>query len=324
MARGDFFQIRKSVLPELTELGMNALIAYLILARGSAGDNRRTTWSTNAIEKNTGIGRIPARNAIGKLAQTGFLDVVKAGKKPVYRLSDSPASTELYGFDNGLEWIWLPNSIVDGVGREVPPIEKLRRSGSVETLELFIGLYDLQNLADAHGIHWAFLRGEYKRSKVWSHSHYTVWGFDYTSLRAFRTGPLAGFLQRAGNDWDKLCTALSQLETQGLIESSAYAVEGLREEAAIIFPLDKIFHPQIYTAVRDLTNEILARSEAQSAYERHDIVAAISAEYPAAEVVEIYRMRYRAKTALSASWVASPSAYIDLASKFSEIPRRFL
>lgn len=324
MARGEFFQIRKSVLPDLTDLGMNALIAYLILARGSARDNRRTTWSTNAIEKKTGIGRIPARNAIGKLAQTGFLDVVKAGKRPVYKLSDSPASTELYGYDNGLEWIWLPNSIVDGVGLEVPPIEKLRRSGSVETLELFVGLYDLQNLADAHGIHWSFLRGEYKRTKVWSHNQHNVWGFDYTGRSACRIGPLAGFLQRVGNDWDKLWAALKLFEIHGLLESAACAVEGLSQEAAIIFPIDPILHPQTYTAISDLTDEILAGSDAKSAHERHDIVAAIPAEYSAAEVVEIYRTRYRAKTALSASWVASASTYIDFVSRNSDVRRSLL
>lgn len=313
MRRGDFFQIRKSVLSDITDLGMNALVAYLVLARGSSADNYRTTWSTHAIERKTGIGRVSAKNALRKLMQAGFLDLIKAGKRPVYGLSDSPPSTELNGYDNGFDWIWLPNSLVDGIKAEVPPIEKLRRLGSVETLELFIALYDLQNLAEAHGIHWSILRTQYDRSQVIHRYQNTLWGFTRSERHVRITGPISTFLHRVGGDVNVLWRTLDHFETIGLLETSPLIVEGLWEEAGVIMSLDAERYPEVNAELDALNRNMLAGGPTTTPYERYDMAAAISNAYPDAQLVEVYRTRYRAKTSLSAAWVALEADYKILA-----------
>lgn len=318
MPRGDFFQIQKSVLLDLIPLGLNATIAYLILARGSGRNNKSTRWSTNAIETKTGIGRISARHAIAKLVQTGLLDRIQSGTRPKYDLLHGQATTYLgSAHDNGFEWIWLPNSIVDGVGSEVTPLEKLRRNQCIHTLELFLGLYDLQNLAEAGGIHWSVICQKYERTRIWEHRQYVVWGFNQEALSAKRIGPIATFINTTG-DWKVFWEAWERLESLGLIECSTLLVEGSSEEASIVYPLDADRYPDIDEQARQLAADILGQSQCDWAYEKHEVIVAASKDYPSAELVDCYRLRYRAKTSLSASWVASKESYAAIAARFKE------
>ena len=43
------------------DIGLNAAVAYLMLARGTGGDQRTVGWSVNAIENRTGISRPNAK-----------------------------------------------------------------------------------------------------------------------------------------------------------------------------------------------------------------------------------------------------------------------
>ncbi len=318
MPRGDFFQIQKSVLSDLIPLGLNATIAYLILARGSGRSNQSTGWSTNAIETKTGIGRIRARNAIAQLVQAGLLDRIKSGKRPMYNLLHGQTTTGLYpSFGNGFDWIWLPNSIVDGVGLEVPPLEKLRRNQCVDTLELFIGLYDLQNLAEAGGIHWSTICGDYKRTRIWEHRQYVVWGFNQETRSAKRIGPISTFIDKKGN-WEAFWETWNMLEMQGLIECSMLLVEGSSNEASIVYPLDADRWPEIDEEARSLAADILEQSDNAWLHQKYEVIVAASKDYPAVELVDCYRLRYRAKTSLSASWVASAETYAAIAADFKQ------
>ena len=65
---------------------MNAAAAYLVLARGSARDNRTSTWSVNAIESYTGISRSRAQAAVNGLQGNGLLEAPRGGTRPQYRL----------------------------------------------------------------------------------------------------------------------------------------------------------------------------------------------------------------------------------------------
>ena len=318
MPRGDFFQIQKSVLSDLIPLGLNATIAYLILARGSGRFNDTTRWSTNAVETKTGIGRISAKNAIAKLVQAGLLERTKGGKRPAYNLLNGQTTTYLGPtYENGFEWIWLPNSIIDGVGLEVNPLEKLRKNQCIHTLELFLGLYDLQNLAEAGGIHWSAISRKYERTRIWEHRQFVVWGFNPESRYANRIGPISIFIDRKG-DWEAFWEAWERLEAMGLIECSTLLVESSSEEAAIVYPLDFNRWPDIDEEARSLAADILEKSDNAWALENHEVIVAAFKDYPAVELVDCYRLLYRAKTSLSASWVASGSSYTAIANSFRE------
>ncbi len=84
IARGGFFAIDRRIVPVLIDIGMNAAVSYLILARGTGGDNRSTAWSINAIEQHTGISRAGAKAAIDALIGRGLIRQTKAGSRPKY------------------------------------------------------------------------------------------------------------------------------------------------------------------------------------------------------------------------------------------------
>lgn len=124
-------------------IGMNAAVALLIMARGSQGNNRTTSWSCKAISERAGITRARAKKAVEQLIQHGLAQKTRGGTNPQYHLelSDDPDS-----------YIYLPNSIVDGVGAEVPPVERIRQTMDVNNLFTFALLYYLQDIDNEHGL----------------------------------------------------------------------------------------------------------------------------------------------------------------------------
>ncbi len=84
---GSFFQIDIRTWHEVCNLGLNAAVAYLVLARGSGPDNSTTSWSVQAIEKYTGISRGRAGKAILDLCQSGLVNKTRSGTRPRYDLT---------------------------------------------------------------------------------------------------------------------------------------------------------------------------------------------------------------------------------------------
>ena len=66
-SRGNFFQIDKRVWSVVCDIGLNAAISYLVLARFSQGNNATTAASIHAIESYTGISRGRAQVAMKRL-----------------------------------------------------------------------------------------------------------------------------------------------------------------------------------------------------------------------------------------------------------------
>lgn len=124
-------------------IGMNAAVALLIMARGSQGNNRTTSWSCKAISERAGITRARAEKAVDQLIQHGLAEKIRDGSRPQYHLELS---------DDADSYIYLPNSIVDGVGAEVPPVERIRQTMDVNNLFTFVLLYFLQDIDNEHGL----------------------------------------------------------------------------------------------------------------------------------------------------------------------------
>lgn len=89
--RGHFFGLHFPSFITACQLGMNHAIAYLILARGTQGDNRTSTWSTNSVESYTRISRNKARNCINELIEECIIERVGGTKhRPVRTLFPLP------------------------------------------------------------------------------------------------------------------------------------------------------------------------------------------------------------------------------------------
>lgn len=86
LGKGDFFAIDRRTWGRVLNLGMGASAAYLILARGTLSDMRSTSWSVNAIEQRTAIGRPRIQKALQDLKQAGLIQQTRGGTKPRYYL----------------------------------------------------------------------------------------------------------------------------------------------------------------------------------------------------------------------------------------------
>ena len=144
-SKGDFFTIDKSVFMTACGLSLNAGIAYVIMACGSQGNNRTTAWSVQAVSKYADITRMRAERAIKELEGAELTRKIKQGSKPLYSLAQSPDQTEE-------DKIYLPNSIVTGVGEEEPPIQRLRQMRDTTYLMVFCLLYYIQDLENYGGM----------------------------------------------------------------------------------------------------------------------------------------------------------------------------
>src|SRR5205814_8771180 len=86
-AKGHFFAVDARAWAKVCESGaMNEFVAYLVQARGTARDNRTSTWSVEAIERHTGISRHKAAAALKNLRTKGFEQLRRGGTKPLYDL----------------------------------------------------------------------------------------------------------------------------------------------------------------------------------------------------------------------------------------------
>ncbi len=223
--RGHFFAIDRRCWARVVELGINAMTAYLILARGSGRDQRTTSWSVNAIERYTGISRSRACHAVASLKEAGLVRVTRTGKRPRYhivphyevprcegyrpppvraakrRLESKPGSpasgtrnvdaSSDAGNVNAApdepkpEWIWLPNELVDGVKGEDSPLELMRQTQTVSVLRLLVALYRAQDMSSDGGIHWRSIRMSFKRFEVGTRGEHVIYGFKPNGLTAF-------------------------------------------------------------------------------------------------------------------------------------------
>jgi hypothetical protein len=86
---GGFFAIDARIWAKVTTAGMNEAVAYLVLACGTGHDNKSTSWSTNAVMKDAGIGWVRAKDAIGRLVACGFIQCAEShtDARPRYQLA---------------------------------------------------------------------------------------------------------------------------------------------------------------------------------------------------------------------------------------------
>ena len=171
-----FFAVRQATFRKACEQGINAAIAYLILARGSGRNQRYSRWSINAIEKYTSISRARARAAIKLLQSEGIIRNVGTGERPRYDLLpwidvEPEADTQPPG------WVWLPNSLTDGISGETPIIERLRQTQEVLAIRLLVDLYGVHDLIEDGGLPRSLVCRVHQRHRIGQQAQFVVWGF---------------------------------------------------------------------------------------------------------------------------------------------------
>src|SRR4051794_1569865 len=131
---GDFFAVdRRTWATVFDKTGLHGAIAFLVLARGTLKDMRTTSWSAESINQRTKLSWRQAKEAIKRLIDNTLIRQDKIGSKPRYFIL--PAEPEAKP-----EFIWLPNTLVDGVDGNPAPIEQVRQSGDPAALRLLVDL----------------------------------------------------------------------------------------------------------------------------------------------------------------------------------------
>lgn len=226
---GNFFAVGRAQFIQACRLGMNPAAAFLVMARGTLADNSTTSWSALAIHNHSGIARRRAKTAIETLTGDGIVEVISRGAKPKYKLAKPESNENL---------VWLPNTLVDGAGREIPPVMKLREYGSLEILKKFILLYAEQDLEADGGLPRTIARLECEREKIGNIGPFTLYGFRQNTWRAYPSGLLEEFKGQEDSVGNRgAWTVLAPLKELGLLEESLYLAESCDREAELIYPV---------------------------------------------------------------------------------------
>jgi hypothetical protein len=300
--QGRFFAIDTRVCECIYELGINAAVAYLVLACGTGRDNRVTEWSIHAIEKYTGISRARAGAAVEKLISGKIIRRVSGGNRPpLYEILSSrekPSEKEVT--------IWLPNAFITGAANETPPIELVRQTQDVMVLRLLLDLYHAQDLVGESGVPRRYVWVQYERERLGQRGAYDVWAFrdpcQWLRWEGFtiphrREGPK----EERGTDF---FARMNSLVSVGLVEWVPCLLESELEDAEIIHPLhhtsDVELERRLAWATQTAAEAML--SEGQRKRAEGLILAPVPRHLSRVQLIGIARLRYRSNTSRTAAW----------------------
>lgn len=302
--RGNFFAVGKPQWATACECGLNAAVAYLVLARGTGRDNATTSWSAEAVYQHSGISWRRAKEAIGNLFDHGIGECIQGGSRPKYKLSKPDQMDEL---------IWLPNELVTGAAGEVPPVTRVRQAQEPEALQLLVELYGEHELTGDGGLPRSLIHEVYERSKIADWKQYTVWGFNSPEHRTCTfSGPLSRFLGRKkGTVWEHI----KLLESLGLLETVLYLAESDSQEAELIHPITGDEHANNVASAAEMFASELPGGFSYEA-ENYDFVLPVARHFTRAALVGVSRLRYRPKTSRTAAWYGQ---HVEVCRQFSEL-----
>lgn len=306
MSGSGFFAVGKKTFIEACALGINEAAVFLVLARGSGGDNESTRWSSEAASKYLHVRWSKADEAIKSLIRRKLVTKDRAAKVPAYWLKKQG------------EPIWLPNALVDGVSDEVPSIARLRQTQDSMCLRLFVEFYSEQNLREDGGISASIVRRNYERRRIGQRGPYEIWGFTegvesvtwgaittphYRHKSALTEQELAARKNSAVDFFRRF----GRLTSLGLVDWVPFLFEG---------PEGEPVHP--YWSGSDIHEECLLAEACENAAWRclterqsdhlvdHpvDLLAPMPAHFEQATAIGIARLRYRPRTAMTRAWWA--------------------
>lgn len=274
------------------EAGILPAAAFLVMARGTGRDNSTTAWSADSVARYARVDWRRAKRAINILMTEGLARQTKGGKRPIYEL-DRPSDE--------CDLIWLPNSLVDGAGDELPPVARLRQAQDVGFMEAFIELYMLHDLPGDGGLPRSLVCFPFERTHICNCGPYRIYGFT-ESTKEFCSlwGPLEQFDDGDGNDaW----TFIDTMARFGLLERINVLAEGTDPESEVLHALDGDEHGLATdTAARGFTSSLPQGFRLKA--DEHQYVVPVLNHLLDATVVGVYRLRYRPHTSRTGMWYA--------------------
>lgn len=206
------------------------------------------------------------------------------------------------------EWIFIPNTFVDGTPmKETPPIKKLRQTQDPMLLRLCVDLYYLQDLENEGGINRKILCENYERKRIGTREGKLILAFKGIKQKASNLPEF--FLtdndktktteQRSKLFWSRLNTLVDDL---GLVEKIPYLYEANTDKAEQLCPcgtggtnsFDDEIGTEMEAAARALLREMSKDGftwslEGPGRWQ----LTVVPKHMKNAELIGIFRMRYR-------------------------------
>jgi hypothetical protein len=314
---GDFFAVGLAEWHAAIAKGMNPAVAYLVLARFSDRENRRTRASVHAIEQYTSISRGRAQQAIVLLEGARLAKNVGTKSAPIYDLTPIKRTGER-------ELVWLPNTLVDGVGVDDihGPVEQLRAFQDVPTLRLFIDLYAEQDLAEESGVKRSILWRSFDRERLADRGAYTIWGWREGSpwvrwgsrvVDVHRIAPTEEQRSKGMTAATELFRRLERITDSGLARWAPHVMECDGPEAEPILSISRprrsgdrtSIEDRIWAAAYDAAHALLHEGAEIRADERgHDYRIPLPRGQDNVALVGVLRLLHRPRTAKTSAWWA--------------------
>jgi hypothetical protein len=378
---GHFFAVHRGMWAIVCrQATMNEAVAYLVLARGSHFGTRGTSWSVDAVERYTAIGRRRAKTAFVGLLAAGLIVQTNGGTRPRYYLpiSDefermyapgatlseaewsvfrkvraSKAAVELSGDEAAVgdeldrrrvlmkseehgyfvdpdiemsipsDWVWLPNSIVDGLEGQMSPLDQIRQTQDTLALRLFVDLYHAQELASNGGLHWLTIRQDYDKHRVGQGGIHEVWGFRPAGVTMPDSAPFVrphltgeyeptedpdGATTQTDTGAVKVWTSLRRLVHLGVVQFVPHLIDADTEEGEVIHPCPTSNgvpeERAITAAARDAALRLLTEGQGRTAIGKgYEPLIPIPRHLDNAVLVGLLRTTHRAHTTATAKWM---------------------
>jgi hypothetical protein len=212
------------------------------------------------------------------------------------------------------EWIWLPNQIVTGAAKEVPPLELIRQTRDALLLRLFVELYSVQDLVSDGGIPRSFMYRKYTREKAGQQGECTVWAFALDNEHVWETDLSRCHYQnnlpqgqRAKCWFDRTGT----LDRLGLLEWVPHLYEGDDKTAELIHPCgmsgttsldDRLGRAAYRAGTAMITEGQLERIT--NSFPGEPWFVPVRHHINQVQMIGIARLRYRPRTSKTAAWFA--------------------
>jgi hypothetical protein len=221
-------------------------------------------------------------------------------------------------FSNEPLRIWLPNTIVDGAADETPPLALLRQMQDVRRLQLFIALYDFNNLPNDGGVSRALLYQEHALKKVSQRGPLTIWAFNSacntvsTSSRPLHNIFLTGQKDDRGDDpgLTDFWSALKGLSGCGLMNFIPHVFESNKPEAEMLHAyaiepdVGETWEHGVADAAHAAALVSLEPAHREWAAENEFHLLPVPSHISNVAVIGIARLRYRPQTRMTAAWFA--------------------
>lgn len=289
------FIIDRAVFLSACDISLNAAVSLLVIARGSGRDNATTSWSHNAIADYAGITRKRASDAMLLLIEHTLVEQVKSGSRPQYKIKISELEDD---------YIFLPNSVVDGVGDEIAPVRRLRQMHDVQLLRLFILLYSIHDLDNEGGMPIGMTRRSRDLNLKLQYTNDIMavfscsgWGYEYNWPWYSRSEL---FIDNV-TSFETFQDGMSELRSMGLIEVYGYVYEASLDDAEIVGP------SYGRSVVEDLFEQLQRESNRRFDLKEQSHFAIVPKHIKAPDFRTVVRLRYRPHTTKTSRWHALES-----------------